>query len=101
MVGVVANCGADKGLGIGGEPCFHLRPLWWFSCIIFVFNKCKGGGITLFSWLVVLWLLAVKGRGYFEMEVKWVVVGLLLDRAELGGQGWGRGGGRGREGYCR
>ena len=26
------------------------------------------------------------------MEVKWVVVGLLLDRAELGGQGWGLGG---------
>ena len=91
-------CG--QGTGDRGEPCFHLRPLWWFSCIIFVINNCKrgGGGIALFSWLVVLWLLAVKGRGYFEMEVKWVVVGLILDIAELGGQGWG---GRGREGYCR
>ena len=29
------------------------------------------------------------------MEEKWVVVGLILDRAELGGQGWGRGGGGG------
>ena len=38
------------------------------------------------------------------MRIQWVVAGLLLDRAELGGQGWGRGGGgrgRGREGYCR
>ena len=32
------------------------------------------------------------------MEEKWVVVGLILDRAELGGQGWGRGGGEGEGG---
>ena len=55
---MVANCGADKGLGIGGEPCFHLRPVWWFSCIIFVINNCKrgGGDCTLFlagSFMVV------------------------------------------------
>ena len=32
------------------------------------------------------------------MRIQWVVAGLLLDRAELGGQGWGWGGGGEGEG---
>ena len=57
-VGMAANCGVDKGLGIGGEPCIHLRP--------FV-GSALNLSIIGFSWGVGGWLCTPDLAGKFKV----------------------------------